>query len=78
MGKNDDLLASAKTVFARYRGGKMDRETVREWVLRLGSYPEPYGSRVRAAEEWFRTNSKSDVSQEIEDADLEKLQAIFA
>ena len=32
----------------------MERETVREWVLRLGAYPPPHGDRVREAAEWFR------------------------
>ncbi|TCR72214.1 hypothetical protein [Rhizobium sp. BK376] len=78
MAKSDDLVASAKTVLARYKSGKMDRETVREWVLRLGAYPEPYGSRVRAADDWFRAHPLSDVSGDIEEVDFEMLQAIIA
>lgn len=53
MLKINDLIASAKTVCDRYDKGRMERETVREWVLRLGAYPPPHGDRVREAAEWL-------------------------
>lgn len=72
-----DLAASAKTVHDRYRAGRMARETVREWAIRLGSYPNPHGDRVREAAEWFRANKTEPVSDDIALKDLEMLAAIF-
>jgi hypothetical protein len=73
-----DLVASAETVCARYRAGRMERETVREWVLGLGAYPPPHGDRIREAVEWFRTHGSDSVSDEIRVVDLDRLSAIFA
>ncbi|MFP3547422.1 hypothetical protein SB748_28885 [Rhizobium sp. SIMBA_035] len=78
MNRTADLLASAKTVHDRYRAGRMERETVREWATRLGSYPEPHGARVKAAAEWFRANKVDDVDDEMKRQDLAVLAAIFA
>ncbi|WP_042119829.1 hypothetical protein [Rhizobium etli] len=72
----NDLVASAKTVCDRYRAGRMERETVREWVLGLGAYPSPHGERVREAMEWFRLHSREPVSEEIVRVDIDRLQAI--
>ncbi|WP_246763321.1 hypothetical protein [Rhizobium sp. 007] len=73
-----DLVASAKTVHARYSAGRMERETVREWIGRLGAYDGPTGERVREAAEWFRANKNEPVSEEVRLKDLERLAAIFA
>ncbi|MDE1991257.1 MAG: hypothetical protein KGI75_02090 [Rhizobiaceae bacterium] len=73
----DDLLMSAKTVCERYQSGRIERETVREWVLRLGQYPAPTGDRVRDAAQWFRTQSDDNVEDHIKDVDIQKLRAIF-
>jgi len=78
MSKVNDLIASAKTVCERYDKGRMERETVREWVLRLGAYPAPHGDRVREAAEWFRANAATEVSADIRDVDLDKIRAIFS
>jgi len=73
-----DLLASAKTVHDRYSAGRMERETVREWATRLGAYPEPLGSRVMAAADWFRSNKNDDVDDLTKRQDIAVLAAIFA
>ncbi|HWT58988.1 MAG TPA: hypothetical protein VN284_14190 [Rhizobium sp.] len=74
----NDLVASAKTVCDRYRAGRMERETVREWVLGLGAYPGPHGDRVREAVEWFRLHNREPVSDEIALVDIDRLKAISA
>ncbi|WP_087005514.1 hypothetical protein [Rhizobium sullae] len=78
MNSIPDLVASAKTVHARYRAGRMERETVREWIGRLGAYDGPTGERVREAAEWFRANKSEPVSEEISRTDLERIAAIFS
>lgn len=78
MNSITDLMTSAKTVHDRYRAGRMERETVREWALRLGAYASPHGDRVREAAEWFRAHDTEPVSDEIRLTDLERLAAIFA
>ncbi|NLR95882.1 hypothetical protein HGP17_03430 [Rhizobium sp. P38BS-XIX] len=78
MSKVNDLIASAKSVCDRYDKGRMERETVREWVLRLGVYPAPHGDRIREAAEWFRAHSANDVPADIRSGDLERLKAIFS
>ncbi|MBB4228589.1 hypothetical protein [Rhizobium mongolense] len=78
MNNIPDLMASAKTVHARYSAGRMGRETVREWIGRLGAYDGPTGDRVREAAEWFRANKSEPVSEEIRRTDLERIAAIFA
>lgn len=78
MSKINDLIASAKTVYDRYDEGRMERETVREWVLRLGAYPAPHGERVREAAEWFRAHAATEVAADVRDADLDKIRAIFS
>jgi hypothetical protein len=72
-----DLLASAKTVHDRYKAGRIERETVREWIGRLGTYNGPTGDRVRDAVEWFRVNKTEPVPDEIVLADLDRIAAIF-
>ncbi|ARO27194.1 hypothetical protein CO659_04760 [Rhizobium sp. S9] len=74
----NDLVAEAKTVCERYRAGRMERETVREWVLRLGAYPAPHGDRVRDAAEWFRLHNREPVSEDIVLGDIDRLEAISA
>jgi hypothetical protein len=54
----------------------MERETVREWVSRLGIYPAPHGDRVREAADWFRTNKTEPVSADVWLGDVERLKAI--
>lgn len=78
MTRTADLLASAKTVHDRYSAGRIERETVREWATRLGAYPEPLGSRVKAAGDWFRANPKDDVDELTKRQDIAVLAAIFA
>jgi hypothetical protein len=73
-----DLVASATTVHDRYRAGRIERETVREWATRLGAYPAPHGDRVREAAEWFRVNNIEPVSDDMRLADLDRLAAIFS
>lgn len=77
MNSIPDLLASAKTVHDRYKAGRMERETVREWIGRLGTYDGPTGARVRAAAEWFRVNKTEPVPDEIIQGDLRQIAAIF-
>ena len=77
MNSIPDLLASAKTVHSRYSAGRMERETVREWIGRLGTYDGPTGERVKDAAEWFRINKSEPVSDEIIRADLDRIAAIF-
>ncbi len=67
-----DLLASARTVHDRYKAGQMERETVREWIGRLGTYDGPTGERVRAAVEWFRINNGEPISEEIRHGDVQR------
>ncbi|MBO9127483.1 MULTISPECIES: hypothetical protein [unclassified Rhizobium] len=78
MNSVSDLVASAKTVHARYLAGRMERETVREWVIRLGSYPQPHGDRVREAAEWFRAAQTDPVPLEVKLVDLDRLSAIVS
>ncbi|MFS8051555.1 hypothetical protein QD357_01885 [Rhizobium sp. BR 317] len=78
MSKINDLIASAKTVCDRYERGLTERETVREWILRLGAYPAPHGDRLRIAREWFMAHPASEVPTDIRQADIEKLKAIFS
>ena len=73
----EDLLSSARTVHARYQAGRMERETVREWVLGLSEYPPPHGPRVREAAEWFKPLRSETEAEELKPVDLDTLQAIF-
>ena len=50
----DDLISSARTVHDRYAASRMERETVREWVLGLSEYREPYATVLREALEWYK------------------------
>ncbi len=75
MKKIDDLIASVDSIHARYTAGRMERETVREWVLGLGGYPEPYATALAAAMQWFR--GKHDVEADaLKARDLDLLKAI--
>ncbi len=73
----EDLVTSARTVHARYAMDRMERETVREWVLGLSEYPSPHGDRVREAAAWFKPLKPTALAEELKAVDLEKLQAIF-
>jgi hypothetical protein len=73
-----DLVASAKTVHDRYLAGRMERETVREWVIRLGAYPAPHGERVREAADWFRAHQTEPVAVDVKLSDLQRLAAIVS
>ncbi len=75
MKKIDDLIASVTSIHDRYKGGRMERETVREWVLGLGGYPAPYAEPMREAAAWFRPLRDME-PEALKVADLEKLQAI--
>ena len=77
MKKVEDLLASAKTVHDRYAAGRMERETVREWVLGLSTYPEPYGRHVQEAAAWFKPSQANVDLLELKVADLLRLEAIY-
>lgn len=56
----------------------MARETVREWLIMLGSYPAPHGDRVREAVEWFRANKAEPLPEDIRLADISCLAAIVS
>lgn len=73
----DDLISSAKTVHARYAASRMERETVREWVLGLSEYREPYASVVRSAMEWFKPLNPGGDIEILKADDLDRLRAIF-
>jgi len=73
----DDLISSAKTVHARYAASRMERETVREWVLGLSEYREPYATVVRNAMEWFRPLNPDGKIETLKADDLDRLRAIF-
>lgn len=77
MKKIDDLIASARSIHDRYKAGRMERETVREWVLNLGEYPAPYFEPMREAVSWFKP-ARNIPADELRAADLEKLAAIVA
>jgi hypothetical protein len=67
----EDLISSAGSIHARYSAGRMERETVREWVLGLSEY--------RNAAEWFRTLDRPEIAaDELKVGDLDRLKAIFA
>jgi hypothetical protein len=78
VNNTSDLVASAKTVHDRYLAGRMERETVREWVIRLGGYPAPHGERVREAAAWFRVPQTEPVAVDVKLADLQRLAAIVS
>lgn len=71
-----DLVSSAKTVHSRFAAGRMERETVREWVLGLSDYPEPYAWAVRAAKEWFKPIRPEGEFATLLSQDIERLLAI--
>jgi hypothetical protein len=73
--KIDDLIASATSIHDRYRAGRMERETVREWALGLGEYPPPYAAPMRDAAAWFKPVRDMEPDA-LKIADLEKLKAI--
>jgi len=73
----DDLISSAKTVHARYAASRMERETVREWVLGLSEYREPYSTAIRAAMDWFRPLRPAEPHETLKADDLNRLRAIF-
>ncbi len=77
MKKVEDLVSSARTVHDRYAAGRMERETVREWVLGLSSYPEPYNGHIQAAAAWFKPLRDGADPTELKIADLAKLHAIY-
>jgi hypothetical protein len=74
----EDLISSAGSIHARYNAGRMERETVREWVLGLSEYPQPYAANIREAAEWFRILHRTDIApDELKVGDLDRLKAIF-
>jgi hypothetical protein len=77
MKKVEDLISSAKTVHDRYAAGRMERETVREWVLGLSTYPEPHGRHIQEAAAWFKPSRDAMDPTEMKIADLARLQAIY-
>jgi len=77
MNSVPDLLVAAESIHKLYKDGRMEREIVREWISRLGDYDRPTGDRVTQAKEWFRVNDKEPVSEEIMQADLDRIGAIF-
>lgn len=75
MKKIDDLIASVTSIHDRYKAGRMERETVREWVLGLGEYPPPYAAPMSEAAAWFKP--VRDIEPDaLKVVDLEKLKAI--
>ena len=75
MKKLEDLISSAKTVHDRYAAGRMERETVREWVLGLGGYPVPYAEPLSEAAVWFKP-ARDMEPDALKIIDLERLKAI--
>ncbi|MBP1859633.1 hypothetical protein [Rhizobium herbae] len=75
MKKIDDLIASVTSIHDRYKAGRMERETVREWVLGLGGYPAPYAEPLGDAAAWFRPVRDMEPDA-LKAADLERLKAI--
>lgn len=73
----DDLISSARTVHARYAASRMERETVREWVLGLSEYREPHASAVRNAKEWFKPLNPAADIEILKADDLDRLRAIY-
>ncbi|WP_438749652.1 hypothetical protein [Pararhizobium sp. O133] len=76
MKKIDDLIASVTSIHDRYRAGRMERETVREWVLGLGFYPPPYAAPLQEAAAWFRPIHKIEPDT-LKADDLARLKAII-
>jgi hypothetical protein len=75
MKKIDDLIASVQSIHGRYSAGRMERETVREWVLGLGGYPSPFAEALSAAMDWFRGKHDLDADA-LKARDLAMLKAI--
>ena len=75
MKKIDDLISSVESIHGRYSAGRMERETVREWVLGLGGYPPPFAEALAAAMDWFRGRHDLD-AEELKARDLAMLKAI--
>ena len=75
MKKIDDLISSVESIHGRYTAGRMERETVREWVLGLGGYPPPFAAALSAAMDWFRGRHELD-AEELKARDLAMLKAI--
>jgi hypothetical protein len=73
----EDLIASAKSVYTRYSASRMERETVREWVLGLSGYPAPYDGAIREAMAWFKPLQPDVSPDELKVSDLDYLQTIF-
>ncbi len=76
MKKIDDLIASVTSIHDRYKAGRMERETVREWVLGLGGYPAPYAAPLGEAAAWFKPLRDME-PEALKLVDLEKLTAII-
>lgn len=72
-----DLISSVTSVQSRYAAGRMERETVCEWVLGLGGYPVPYASLLTEASAWFRSTKNSEATDELKVHDLAFLDAII-
>jgi len=72
----EDLVSSARTVYSRYAASRMERETVREWVLGLGDYAEPHGSALREAKAWFKPIQPESQLLALKPEDLERLLAV--
>jgi hypothetical protein len=72
----EDLVSSARTVYSRYAASRMERETVREWVLGLGDYAEPHGSALREAKAWFKPIQPESQLITLKPEDLERLLAV--
>lgn len=75
MKKIDDLIASARSIHDRYKAGRIERETVREWVLGLGEYPPPYAAPMSEAAAWFKPVRDME-AEALQATDLERLKAI--
>ncbi|MBP2557727.1 hypothetical protein J2T08_004249 [Neorhizobium galegae] len=73
----EDLTTSARTMHDRYASGRMDREIVRQWVMGLSVYPEPYGRHIQEATAWFKPSRDDMDPVELKIADLARLQAIY-
>lgn len=77
MKRLEDFTNAARTIHDRYAASRMDRAIVREWVLGLSSYPEPYDSRIREAAAWFKPSRDGMDPTELKIADLARLHPLF-
>ncbi|MDO9418742.1 hypothetical protein [Pararhizobium sp.] len=71
----EDLISAINRMHATYNAGRIERETVRDFVLGLGDYGEPHGSALTGAKAWFK--GKRDLEpDELKVLDLDWLRTV--